>query len=734
MIINNLAVDGFRIIGNRIEIEFPPSGTIAIFGENESGKSTLFEAIEFALFGLSHHSLKKEDLRTWNKQKLDVTLKFTSKNKQWQIERSITGKGTHRAKLVRLENGSPVKDDEITNLSAVQDTIEELLDMDRDSFSKLVYIRQKELDTLKDLQKQSREKLINKVMGIEDFDKASEKLNEDRKNFNTQMELLDQELLRLEQDHNSYLQKKNRIEELENEISESNSFIETNEKLEKQLEKELQKYEWLKNYEAKRSVLESKISEKNSIQEEKDEIITLKNKSGMYEKLFHEMEPDYTKVLEFSPKFEIIEKNLKAEEERLEKQRVTTPPTNESTKKDETKPTSFKRIMILLISGIIGMILGLIWIFLFIPGIILLIISIVYLVKYGRHGQTHDTNASSQILMAQLSEKQDRISEFRDALNKLQSESGFQSSEHIHEEKIKINSRVKMETSLSSLGELRGAISQIAVSFKNKNETEIAHRIEKLEENISQLKNELRLLEIEKPEQIESVNNREMYSQLLQNYGNVRTKVADEKLKKSGNNATLVQLISDCETLYDGFIQYPTKQGRKKEIMNELQLLEFIITQFNEVSRNMRSKVIPSARLLINQMLPTITGNRYSEFNISEDLKFTVYTTEGGSYKERELFSGGTQDQFLIVLRLAFTQSILGSKAEDEEYALFMDESISSSDQARKHGIFELLKAVEKTFRQIFIIAHEDISDEVEHHMELQRDQKGFTSIKSKSW
>ena len=456
MIINNLAVEGFRIIGNRIEIEFPPSGAIAIFGENESGKSTLFEAIEFALFGLSHHSLKKEDLLTWNKQKLDVTLKFTSKNKQWQIERSITGKGTHRAKLVRLENGSPVKDDEITNLSAVQDTIEELLDMDRDSFSKLVYIRQKELDTLKDLQKQSREKLINKVMGIEDFDKASEKLNEDRKNFNTQMELLDQELLRLEQDHNSYLQKKNRIEELENEISESNSFIETNEKLEKQLEKELQKYEWLKNYEAKRSVLESKISEKNSIQEEKDEIITLKNKSGMYEKLFHEMEPDYTKVLEFSPKFEIIEKNLKAEEERLEKQRVTTPPTNESTKKDETKPTSFKRIMILLISGIIGMILGLIWIFLFIPGIILLIISIVYLVKYGRHGQTPDTNASSQILMAQLSEKQDRISEFRDALTKLQSESGFQSSEHINEEKIKINSRVKMETSLSSLGELRG--------------------------------------------------------------------------------------------------------------------------------------------------------------------------------------------------------------------------------------------------------------------------------------
>ena len=49
-------------------------------------------------------------------------------------------------------------------------------------------------------------------------------------------------------------------------------------------------------------------------------------------------------------------------------------------------------------------------------------------------------------------------------------------------------------------------------------------------------------------------------------------------------------------------------------------------------------------------------------------------------------------------------------------------------------GIFELLSRVKSTFKQTFIIAHENISDMVDHHLILGRDSDGFTEIKSKSW
>ena len=87
MIINRLLVEGFRAIGNKLDINFPERGLIGIFGHNESGKSTIFDAIEFALFGLSIRGISKEDRITWGKNKLKVTLEFTSGEKKYRIER-----------------------------------------------------------------------------------------------------------------------------------------------------------------------------------------------------------------------------------------------------------------------------------------------------------------------------------------------------------------------------------------------------------------------------------------------------------------------------------------------------------------------------------------------------------------------------------------------------------------------------------------------------------------------
>ena len=99
------------------------------------------------------------------------------------------------------------------------------------------------------------------------------------------------------------------------------------------------------------------------------------------------------------------------------------------------------------------------------------------------------------------------------------------------------------------------------------------------------------------------------------------------------------------------------------------------------------------------------------------------------------VISGGTQDQFLIALRLAFTKSILDNTIRADEYAFFMDEPISSSDKIRKKGIFQLLSSdrVKQTFKQIFIIAHEDVSDLVDYHLQLGRGPDGYTVIE-RNW
>jgi len=63
-----------------------------------------------------------------------------------------------------------------------------------------------------------------------------------------------------------------------------------------------------------------------------------------------------------------------------------------------------------------------------------------------------------------------------------------------------------------------------------------------------------------------------------------------------------------------------------------------------------------------------------------------------------------------------------------------MDECISSSDSARKQGIFDVLDRMKDIFSQVILIAHEDVSHCVDYHVVLGRNERGYTQIESKSW
>ena len=259
-------------------------------------------------------------------------------------------------------------------------------------------------------------------------------------------------------------------------------------------------------------------------------------------------------------------------------------------------------------------------------------------------------------------------------------------------------------------------------------------KISNLKTKNASLINELDKLEREKPPNLNLDTDLEEDHDLV----NQHQKISDEldacNSKLNSDKGILQQSKKENSNLFNEYEQYPNELENKIKVEDEIRLLEFLKDRFKEISAKMRNQVIPHAANLISEWLPQITDNRYSSLEISEDLKFKVFEEAVGGYKERDLFSGGTQDQFLIALRLAFTKSILDNRTRADEYSLFMDEATSSSDFIRKQGIFNLLDEVKKTFKQIFIIAHEDISNSVDYHLTLQRNESGFTSIKSRSW
>ena len=122
------------------------------------------------------------------------------------------------------------------------------------------------------------------------------------------------------------------------------------------------------------------------------------------------------------------------------------------------------------------------------------------------------------------------------------------------------------------------------------------------------------------------------------------------------------------------------------------------------------------------QFLPALTDNRYSMARIDEE-KYVVevYDKEAQLWRGKGVFSGATQDQFSLALRLAFAISTIPSTRGARPGFIFLDEPLSGFDAQRRAGFMALLQnELSQYFDQIIVISHiEALSEEFPHYLLL---------------
>ncbi|MEJ5173178.1 MAG: AAA family ATPase, partial [Hydrogenothermaceae bacterium] len=104
MILKKLTLRNFLIHSDSV-IEFNQAGITAIIGENGSGKSSIIEGIQFALFGKSSKGNKK-DLIKWGRKEALVELEFQNSLGLFKIVREISKRGSGGSStLFKFEKG-----------------------------------------------------------------------------------------------------------------------------------------------------------------------------------------------------------------------------------------------------------------------------------------------------------------------------------------------------------------------------------------------------------------------------------------------------------------------------------------------------------------------------------------------------------------------------------------------------------------------------------------------------
>ena len=182
--------------------------------------------------------------------------------------------------------------------------------------------------------------------------------------------------------------------------------------------------------------------------------------------------------------------------------------------------------------------------------------------------------------------------------------------------------------------------------------------------------------------------------------GQIRLKLADAQQR-------LARLEPDalrCKQLEE---EIEGKKTRYTEVNRAIRVREILLELLTGLSERMRERLAPALADYIRCVLPPITGFRYREVQLTEDLDIQVYSPEKGDYVHLEDLSGGTVDQLLVSMRLAFAKALMDAKMPLEPHQfLFFDEPLSSFDRGRAEAFLNLLRTFGGTFAQVFLVSH----------------------------
>jgi exonuclease SbcC len=165
--LENLCVNNFRSY-EKSEIDLH-SGLNVFLGEVGAGKTSILEALSFALFGKISTNMTQTELIKRGSKQARVILVFRVDSEKYKVERNIFVKKTQRARLWLYKNNNWRL--AVEGSTAVSKSIEEILGVDSSTFLAAIYASQGEIKKMLQTQPGKRREQFDKLLGIDVYEK-----------------------------------------------------------------------------------------------------------------------------------------------------------------------------------------------------------------------------------------------------------------------------------------------------------------------------------------------------------------------------------------------------------------------------------------------------------------------------------------------------------------------------------------------------------------------------------
>lgn len=190
-----LELEGFTSFRQSCELNFSELDLFAITGPTGAGKSSLLDAMTYALFGRTARLGKvnaAKELLSQNALSMSVCLEFQAGHQIYKVYRGLKGKTSKGQLEKQSATGEWIP--ETGSIKQMDTTIQEIVGLDFEGFTRAVILPQGKFDEFLRGDADERRDVLKDLLGVQVFEKMMQLANSKAKDFNTRAELLDSQI------------------------------------------------------------------------------------------------------------------------------------------------------------------------------------------------------------------------------------------------------------------------------------------------------------------------------------------------------------------------------------------------------------------------------------------------------------------------------------------------------------------------------------------------------------